>query len=126
MPRFDYTGRATSGAVRGELDGADASAVAMLLMARGVTPLQIEPSRGQATAAVSGPAAAGDGRTLPALFQPKVQPVDVMLFTRQLHTLLRAGVPILRALAGLQESATNQRFKQVLGQVRSDVRLAVG
>ena len=41
MPRFAYTGRAASGAVSGELDGADAGAVATVLMSRGVTPLQI-------------------------------------------------------------------------------------
>jgi hypothetical protein len=34
--------------------------------------------------------------------------IDVLLFSRQMHTLLKAGVPIMRALAGLQESATNR------------------
>ena len=50
-----------------------------------------------------------------------VQPVDVLLFSRQLHTLLRAGVPILQALAGLQESSPNERMKQTLQQVRQSL-----
>ena len=54
MPRFAYTGRAASGAVNGELDGADASAVAALLQSRGVTPLQITAQRGGATASAKG------------------------------------------------------------------------
>jgi MSHA biogenesis protein MshG len=117
MPRFAYTGRAASGAVNGELDGADASAVAALLMSRGVTPLQI--------------AASGSASDLQstddvlALFQPKVQPADLMMFSRQLHTLLRAGVPILRALAGLQDSAVNQRFKQILANVRHSLESGI-
>ena len=54
----------------------------------------------------SGSDSAADGASASsalALFQPKVQPADLMMFSRQLHTLLRAGVPILRALAGLQD-----------------------
>ncbi len=115
MPRFAYTGRAASGAVSGELDGADAGAVAALLQSRGVTPLQIHAGSG----APSGAARAGGGDLkLPKWFEPKVQPADLMLFSRQLHTLLRAGVPILRALAGLQESAVNPKMKQTLADVR--------
>lgn len=119
MPRFAYTGRAASGDVNGELDGSDASAVATLLMARGVTPLQID-----ATDSDSDSTAPGAADAL-AMFRPRVQPADVMMFSRQLHTLLRAGVPILRALAGLQDSAVNQRFKQVLANVRHSLESGI-
>jgi len=121
MPRFAYTGRAASGAVNGELDGADATAVATLLMSRGVTPLQIAASSSSSSSA----AAAQHGGQPLAWLQPKVQPADLMMFSRQLHTLLRAGVPILRALAGLQESAVNQRFKQVLANVRQSLESGI-
>ncbi|MDH4392959.1 MAG: type II secretion system F family protein [Aquabacterium sp.] len=117
MARFAYTGRAASGHVSGELDGADATAVATLLMSRGVTPLQIA-----ATTSASDTRAGGGAL---ALLQPRVQPADLMMFSRQLHTLLRAGVPILRALAGLQDSAVNQRFKQVLANVRHSLESGI-
>ena len=119
MARFAYTGRGASGNVQGELDGADATAVATLLMSRGVTPLQIAASTGAGV-----PDGAPGSKQL-ALFQPKVQPADLMMFSRQLHTLLRAGVPILRALAGLQDSAVNQRFKQVLANVRHSLESGI-
>jgi MSHA biogenesis protein MshG len=122
MPRFAYTGRAAAGPVSGELDGADAGAVATLLMARGVTPLRIAAA-GSAPAEAAGRAARP--LKLPAFFQPKVLPADLMMFSRQLHTLLRAGVPILRALAGLQESTVNLRFKQVLGGVRNSLESGI-
>jgi MSHA biogenesis protein MshG len=124
MPRFAYTGRSAAGAVSGELDGADAGAVAALLQSRGVTPLRIAAGGGGVDAAPRG----GDERgaiDLSRLWQPPVQPVDVMMFSRQLHTLLRAGVPILRALAGLQESAVNQKFKQVLAGVRQSLEAGI-
>jgi len=128
MPRFAYTGQAASGAVSGELDGADASAVATLLMSRGVTPLRIQASGGAAPIQAAGgarPATASANIDLATLWQPKVQPADLMMFSRQLHTLLRAGVPILRALAGLQESAINRRFKQVLADVRHSLESGI-
>ena len=127
MPRFAYTGRAASGAVSGELDGADASAVAALLQSRGVTPLQIVAGRGGIAAASprGGAAAGGAALTLPKWFEPPVQPADLMMFSRQLHTLLRAGVPILRALAGLQESAVNQKMKQTLANVRRSLESGI-
>lgn len=122
MPRFAYTGRAASGAVSGELDGADASAVAALLQSRGVTPLQIDAQRGGGAAAK---AATGTALTLPGWLGPKAMPADLMMFSRQLHTLLRAGVPILRALAGLQESAVNQKMKQTLANVRRSLESGI-
>ena len=125
MPRFAYTGRAASGAVSGELDGADASAVATLLQSRGVTPLQINAQRDGGAATARGTATAGATLALPRFFEPKVLPADLMLFSRQLHTLLRAGVPILRALAGLQESAVNQKMKQTLANVRRSLESGI-
>lgn len=56
------------------------------------------------------------------MFAEKVQPIDVMLFSRQLYTLLRSGVPILRALAGLQDSMTNPAMKAVLQDVRESLQ----
>lgn len=127
MPRFAYTGQAAGGAVSGELDGSDASAVATLLQSRGVTPLRIQASGGAALARLAVPAetSAGASINFKRWFEPAVQPADVMMFSRQLHTLLRAGVPILRALAGLQESAVNQKFRHVLADVRRSLESGI-
>lgn len=48
----------------------------------------------------------------------KITEDDVILLTRQLHTLQRTAVPILRALGGLQESTANRSLAGVLGDVR--------
>ncbi len=114
---FAYTGRSSEGAVSGVLEAATAGAAADTLMARGVTPLQIT----QASSAERTSTSTKPGFDLQQWLLPKVGPVDLLLFSRQLHTLLKSGVPILRALAGLQESAPNQRMKQTLQQVRQSL-----
>jgi MSHA biogenesis protein MshG len=113
---FAYTGRTSEGAVSGTLEGATSSVIADMLLSRGVTPLTITPSASNVVAAVARP-----GFDLQRWLEPKILPVDKMLFSRQLHTLLKSGVPILRALAGLQESAVNPRMKRTLGEVRQSL-----
>jgi MSHA biogenesis protein MshG len=116
---FAYSGRTGQGAVNGVVEAASAGAAADLLLARGITPLTIQPTR----AALPTPAAGAGkaGWDLNAWLQPQVQPVDKLLFSRQLHTLLKSGVPILRALAGLQDAVVNQRMKQTLQEVRDSL-----
>jgi MSHA biogenesis protein MshG len=120
MQRFAYTGRSAAGAVQGTLEGVSASAVADLLLARGVTPLKIEAE--ERAAVSSEPAESVNWR---AWFKPRVTSVDLMLFCRQLNTLLRSGVPILRALLGLQESATNLSMKETLAEVRRSLESGI-
>ena len=113
---FAYTGRTSDGVVNGTLEGATAAVIADMLLSRGVTPLTIKPSAGNVVAASARP-----GFDLQRWLEPKILAVDKMLFSRQLHTLLKSGVPILRALAGLQESSANLRMKRVLGEVRQSL-----
>src|SRR3990172_7056709 len=77
VPSFSYRGRDSGGeVVQGVADGATAGAVAEQLFGKGITPLDIEPAGKEA--AESAP---GSG-----LFQTKGQHLDVLLFSRQLHT----------------------------------------
>jgi MSHA biogenesis protein MshG len=121
MIPFAYTGRTAQGSVNGTVEAATAGAAAEVLMARGVTPLTIRQSGGGAAPVAADGAPRKPGFDLQTWMQPKVQPVDKLLFSRQLHTLLKSGVPILRALAGLQDSATNPRMKQTLLEVRQSL-----
>jgi MSHA biogenesis protein MshG len=116
MPNFSYRGRNGAGEmVQGVMEGGTAGVVADLLSGSGVTPIEIKP-------AANAPAAAGSGASSNIqLFKPQVEHMDVLLFSRQLHTLMRAGVPIMRALAGLQESSTNPAMRDVLQDVRESL-----
>src|SRR5687767_11189458 len=53
--------------------------------------------------------------------KPSVKPKDLVLFSRQLSTLVSAGVPIVQGLTILEEQAENPTFKEVLHAVRTDI-----
>ena len=118
MANFAYRGRdATGGLAEGVLEGDSASAVADALLGRGITPLDIKPTASGAAAGNSEGAMA----KLEGLFAEKVQHAEIMLFSRQIYTLLKAGVPIMRALAGLQESSSSKPMKAVIQSVRESL-----
>jgi type IV pilus assembly protein PilC len=55
------------------------------------------------------------------MFQPKVTGKDVVIFTRQLSTMIDAGLPLVQSLEILAAQQTNITFKKVLTDVRVDV-----
>lgn len=114
MANFSYRGRSSGGGlVNGSLEAMSASAVADQLLLQGITPLEIKPAPKQEDG--------GGFKFNLTLFAEKVRHVDVLLFSRQIYTLLKAGVPIMRALAGLQESSSNGAMKRLLQEVRESL-----
>ncbi|MFZ4536060.1 type II secretion system F family protein [Propionivibrio sp.] len=114
MPTFTYKGRNPAGQlVEGILEGANSGAIVDLLRGMGLTPVAIKETAAKAAKSTSGLNA--------NLFKPKVTHIDLLLFSRQMHTLLKAGVPILRALSGLQEAAINPAMKQVIAELRESL-----
>jgi MSHA biogenesis protein MshG len=110
VPVFSYKGRNSRGElVQGRLEGADSTSVADQLFNTGITPVEILPPQVNIEQATL---------DLLARFRNSVSVVDMMLFSRQMYTLLKSGVPILRSLGGLQESATNPRLRQVIQELR--------
>ena len=60
-------------------------------------------------------------KKLGGFFQKKVKLSDLVLFTRQLSTMVSAGVPLLRALDTLQSQTESERLKVVVGEIMKDV-----
>ena len=107
MGSFAWKGRDPRGdLVQGVIDADTDDLVADQLLAIGVSPLSISP-RGSAPVAAA-------PNVWEALTSPPVNDQDLLLLSRQMYTLLKAGVPILRALAGLQTSATKRSVAVVL------------
>lgn len=114
MPAYAYKGRNGRGElVRGTLESTDSNAAADQLINNGITPLEINVVRGALQLPREG--------VLARFFEPKIKLVDIMLFSRQMYTLLKAGVPILRALAGLQDSNENTAMARVLRDLRENL-----
>lgn len=119
MPVFAYRGRSKNGElVEGLLEGADTGAVADQLFNTGITPIEIKPSKKLRPGDT--PLASRQSRWK-RLNQKPVSQLDLMLFSRQMYTLLKAGVPIMRALAGLQESARNPAVAALLQDLRESL-----
>jgi MSHA biogenesis protein MshG len=118
VPHFAYQGRNARGElVKGVLEGADSGAVADQLFNTGITPVHI----GETSAGAAAAAGAAGGMLQLRFGAPGVELADLMLFSRQMYTLLKAGVPIVRGLAGLGESAQNPELQKTLGEVRESL-----
>jgi MSHA biogenesis protein MshG len=114
VPFFAYKARNARGELlQGVLESADSNSVADQLFNTGVTPVHIVET--------SKPKTDGEETWWTRLTEKKVQPMDVQLFSRQLYTLLKAGVPIMRGLTGLQESAINRSFGRVIKDLRESL-----
>ncbi|HEX5756576.1 MAG TPA: type II secretion system F family protein [Arenimonas sp.] len=107
MPQFQYKGRSARGdVVTGRLEADSAEQVAGQLFNTGVTPIEIGPAS----------AAAIEVKSL-FDFRSKPSDDDLILFTRQLYALVKAGVPIIRSLKSLGESTRNPGLSGALTEV---------
>lgn len=114
MPHFAYKGRNARGElVKGVLEDDDPGAVADQLVNTGISPVDIVPT--------AAPSAARQDSWLERLFAQRVSLDDKLLFSRQMYTLLKSGVPIMRALAGLQESARSVAMAKVMQDLRASL-----
>jgi len=108
MPLFRYKARDRHGdAIKGTLEAASSDAVAAQLLEGGMTPVDIAP------AAEESPR----GLSLQNLFPAKVTNSDLIQFSRQMHSLTKAGVPMLSALHGLARSTRNPLLAATIASV---------
>jgi len=109
MPTFEYQGRSSQGQMaKGQLDAANLDAAAAALTERGITPVAIKATSG------SGKGEAQSG----ALFGPeKVKTVDLIMFCRQMYTITKSGIPLVRGIRGLAAGLKHLEFQRVLNDV---------
>lgn len=110
MAVFLYHARNAHGErIEGRLDGVSAADVARQLIDSQLVPIRIEP------------VAQAEAPSLYTLLGHRSRAIDLTqlaVFTRQLHTLLKSGVPILRALSSLRAASTNPRLAKILGEIQ--------
>ncbi|MFQ2226411.1 MSHA fimbrial biogenesis protein MshG [Aeromonas hydrophila] len=111
MSSFAYKGRDGQGnAVSGVVDAATEMAAAEQLMRRGVMPTELKPGKAKAAAL-----------DWSLLLERGVRLDELVVFSRQMYALTRAGIPILRAIAGLEESAHSKPLKRALHALGEDL-----
>ena len=112
MSQYLYSGRSARGElVRGRLDGDSEESVAARLQQEGVTPVSIAAST--EISLTSAPLALLARRM--GLGKPRT--ADLVLFTRQMYTIVKSGIPLLRGLRGLAGSTHNTVLREALEDV---------
>ncbi len=105
--RFTYTATTKDGkTIQGNVEALDREAVIISLHKQGAQPLLVK--------AVS-------SFNLKKFTTGKVKLKDLVIFTRQLSTMVSAGVPLSRSLATLQIQTESKYFKTVIGGIMKDV-----
>lgn len=112
---FEYKTRNTSGKlVKGRLEAVNENAAAAKLSGMGLTPVAIKEAGAQT----------GLNRDISlGSFSKGVSLKDLAVMTRQLSTMIGAGLSLLRALTILAEQTQNKKLAEVLGNVSHDVEV---
>jgi len=109
VAKFEYKARNAAGAlVAGDLEAADVSSVGDQLAKGGLVPVLIREIRSESLAS-----------TLERLRRVKIP--EVVSFCRQLSTMLKAGIPMLRSLSSVAEQSTNKKLSGAVHDVAKKV-----
>lgn len=109
MKKYDYEARdsASNKIVKSVVQADSENAAAKLLTAQGFVPLKIELQ--------------DDKTNFFAKFSGRITTKDKVVFTRQLATLIGAGLPLAQSLRTVQEQTTNKRMQEIVQEIISDV-----
>ena len=113
MPLFAYKGRNARGdLMEGRIESPTAHAVAIWMTTVGITPVAITEHR----------VAGAKPKWMSELFdQVHLNEMELLLFTRQMGALVRAGVPMMQALTSIQKSSRKQHLIAMLQAIRDDL-----
>ncbi|MBV1787102.1 type II secretion system F family protein [Marinobacterium sp. D7] len=104
---FAWQGKDKSGnKSKGKIDAESIAAAKTLLRKQGINPSRVAKDRG---GLFSG------GRNKP------IKPLDIAFFTRQMATMMKAGVPLIQGLDIVGNGAEKVKLKDLIGKIRSDV-----
>jgi len=117
MPFFKYTAMTgTGGNTKGVVEAMSADAAQDILAQRGLIPTGVSET--------SGPDGTSGGNFLTDLSNrmQSIKPQDLILFTKQMRTMLNAGIPVLQSLDVLQNQTENPRLKGAIVSIGADIK----
>lgn len=109
MLTFEFTARnsQTGEKIKSTVSADSESAAAKLIKEQGMSPLDIKQLSSESTG-------------LSKYFN-RIKATDKVLFSRQLSTLINAGLPLVQSLRNVASQTQNKKLKVVISQVISDV-----
>lgn len=115
MPVYEYKGLNRAGkTVKGIEDAESRQALRQILQQRGIFVTEVYEGRG-------GRAQGGSGDVNFGTIFERVTLSDIAVLTRQLATLIRAGIPLVEALTALTEQSEKEELKRTLSDIRRKV-----
>lgn len=109
MPKYKYQGRSGNGqSVNGQIEASNSEGVASLLMSRSITPISI--------AEISTTETSLD-KINEFIGANKVNPIDLIMFCRQMFTITKSGIPLTRGIRGLAASIRHPKFCDILNEI---------
>lgn len=128
MPTYTYTALDAKGKeVKGTVEADNQSAAVARIREQGAFPTQVTAAGAPRSSAAP---KAGKGKKpsmnmeikMPAFMEPKVKAKHLMVATRQLATLIDAGLPLLRGLQVLQRQERHPRMKRIMGSLAESIQ----
>jgi MSHA biogenesis protein MshG len=114
MPVFTYTGRSRRGEfASGLIEGESRDSVASRLFGNGITPIEIKPAASKEDGELA--------RWLRKIGFGAPTIGDLVLFSRQMYTITKSGIPLLRGIRGLAASTNNAVLREALEDVLSNL-----
>ena len=114
MPAFNYKAVSAGGeALEGEMEARSQGAVVERLQGMGYIPIRVDEAKSETET---------EAASFAWLRSAKVNQAEIGVFTREIATLLHAGLPLDRALEILVALSENEKVRRLLLQVRDDVR----
>jgi type IV pilus assembly protein PilC len=114
MPKYNYQAITESGeTTKGSLEADSVEAANSMLASRGLIPTRVREERSAVTAA--------QGKSLMDMFA-RVRAPELILFTKQFKTLIRAGVPMITILQVLEDQTENPKLRRILGVIHQEIR----
>ncbi len=111
MPVFAYKAKKDNAeTVLGDIVARDANEAIEMVSRRGLLPVAVEEKEGEGAASVLG------------LSAGNVRRKDIMVFTGQLVSLLKAGVPLLQSIELLSRKTRNAKLAYVLSDIALNIR----
>jgi type IV pilus assembly protein PilC len=108
MASFRYVAKDSAGkTLNGTMDGETELSVVQSLRKQGMTILSVE--------------LADSGRGLPKRRRRRVRSNDLVVFSRQLATMVDAGLPLIQSLDALHDQTDNPGFKAIIGELISGI-----
>lgn len=115
MPKFNFTAITPQGKqIEGVMEASSVADAQGQISRQGQIPTKVVPAKGGGGTPAN--------TALSHFLAKKVKPEEIILFTKQMRTMLRTGIPIMKILAILKEQSKNPTLQVAMTQMEQEIQ----